>query len=57
MVEQKMITEYCRVIGEKDGLKVVGIAVDVTDDCICIEEDETNEVYMFVPSEVKLEAM
>ena len=52
-----MITEYCRVIGEKDGLKVVGIAVDVTDDCICIEEDETNEVYMFVPSEVKLEAM
>ena len=50
-----MISEYCRVIGKKEGLKVVGIAVDLTDDCICIEEAETNEVFMFEPSEVRAE--
>jgi len=48
-----MIEEYGHVVGEKDGKAVIGIAVDITVDCICIEEDETNEVYMFAPSEVK----
>ena len=48
-----MIKEYSRVIGKRDDLTVVGIAVDVADDCICIEQDKTNDVYMFAPSEVE----
>ncbi|MCL2722327.1 MAG: hypothetical protein FWD47_13440 [Treponema sp.] len=56
-LELKMIVEYYRVIGEKDRLNIVGNAMSTTDDCICIEEDETNEVYTFELSEVKPESI
>ena len=48
-----MIDEYSHVIGTKDNLTVIGTAVDIGNNTILIEEDETHEIYQFEPIDVK----
>ena len=41
------------IVGEKDGLVVYGIAVDIRKGIVLIEEDNTNDIHIFQRHEVR----